>query len=56
VCASLSLLLGIFPGPITRASRLAAIAAVTHPVVRPGEVAFAADQPGLGRPAPSVHH
>jgi NADH-quinone oxidoreductase subunit N len=55
-CASLSLLLGIFPGPISRASRLAALAAVTHPVVRPGEVAFAADQAGMVRPAPAVRH
>jgi NADH-quinone oxidoreductase subunit N len=56
ICASLSLLLGLFPGPLTRASRLAAIAAVTHPVVRPGEVALATDPAAIGRPASALHH
>ena len=30
-CASLSLILGLFPGPIARGSRAAALAAVDHP-------------------------
>ena len=50
-CATLSLLLGLFPGPLARASRAAAVAAVTHPIVREGEVALG-QSPVRRRPGP----
>jgi NADH-quinone oxidoreductase subunit N len=55
-CATLSLLLGLFPGPIARASRQAAEAAVTHPIIRPGEVALARDPAAVSFPAPLTHN
>jgi NADH-quinone oxidoreductase subunit N len=56
-CATLSLLLGLFPGPLARASRAAAVAAVTHPVVREGEVTLGhAPGPAEARSAAAAAH
>lgn len=39
-CATLTVLIGLFPGPLARAAHAAALAAVSHPTSRVGEIAL----------------